>query len=217
MKISTLSSPLVVDILTDINGSLGRSYDLAHAELQMLRLDGRIEKTLWPQLLHHHVNQQIYDLGGMYPELVTDLPPNPRWSHHHVMASVEDLLMTFSAVPALDMVPRKAVHRSRYALRQRYFRISEPGFEIVPVPDPYDRQSLYIQVLYGPSAEDRRSHGFTVIRILDENDQYLPGVIDLDEYLAGIEAEQRDRELIGEDFQITAALAQEGVKQNALW
>lgn len=215
-KFPVLSSPAVVEALEAVDNAIGRAYDLTDTELQVKRLDRRAEKTFRPQLLHHNVNQQVCDLGGMYPELVTDLPPNRRGSHYHVIASVEGVLMTVSAVPAPHRVPRKAVHRSRYALRQRYFRKAGSGLEIVPVPDPHDPKSLYIQVLHGPEVGPGLSHGFTVIRILDVYDQYLPDVIDLSEHLASVAAAQTDIEHVTEDFQVTLVVP-EGVNQNALW
>ena len=213
---SALSSSPVVSVLAAVDSAIRRAYDLTNTELQVKRLDKRAEKTLRPQLLHHNVNQQVCDLGGMYPDLLTDLPPNRRGSHHHVIAAVENVLMTVSTVPTPYSVPRYAGHRSRYALRQRYFRMAGSGLEIVPVPDPCDGRSLYIQVLHGPEPGHGLSHGFTVLRMLDVNDQYLPDIIDLDEHLASVAAVQADHELITEDFQVVLAVPK-GEGQNALW
>ncbi len=216
-NIATLRSPAVVDALAAVDGAITQAYDLTRADLQSKRLDRRIEKTWRPQQLHHNINQQICDVGGMYPGLVTDLPPNRRRSHHHVIVSVENVLMRVSAVPAPDRTPRLALHRSRFAICQTYFRMGESGLEIVPVPNPYDDEhSLYIHVLHGPQPGEPSTHGFTVVRVLDIDDKYLPNIIDLGEHLALVAGTQTNIEHVTEDFQVTV-LVPEGVNQIAFW
>lgn len=133
-----------------------------------------------------------------------------------MIVTVENVLITVSAVAARHSVPRKATHRSRYALRQTYFRVDTAGLKIVSVPDPYDPHSLYLQILHGsePGRHDR--HGFTVVRMLDAADQYLPDIIDLDEHLASMSAVHSGHEHVTEDFQVTL-VAREGGTQYALW
>ncbi len=214
MKFPVLSSPAVISTLAAVDNAIERAYDVTRADLQGKHLDDRIEKTLHPQQLHHNVNQQVCDIGDIYPEMVTDLPPNRRRSHYHVIVTVESVLITVSAVPAPHRVPRRAVHRSRYAMCQRYFRATGSRLEVVPVPDPYDQHSLYIQVLHGPEPGYHFRHGFTVIRMLDADDRYLPDIIDLGEHLASVTTSRTDIEYVTEDFQIIAAVPEEG-SQNA--
>ena len=211
-----LDSPAVVIALDTVNRAIKRAYGATSADLLDKGYDRRIEKTAYSQILHHNINQEVFDIGGRDHVFVTDLPPNPRRSHHHVIVTVENVLMTVSAVTARHRVPRQATHRSRYAMRQTYFRVEGTDLKIVAVPDPHTPQSLYLQLLHGPERGRHESHGFTVVRMLDIDDQYLPDIIDLDEHLASIATVNTDHEHVTEDFQVTV-VAREGGGQHALW
>ena len=165
--------------------------------------DPRVSKTAFAQILHHNVSQEVYDIRWNYTEVITDLPPNPRRSHHHVIAVVGNVCIRVSSVKQRHKVPRYAVHRSRYAIMQSYFRVNAEGcFEIVDVPDPYDPISVYVQILHGPSPGIPQKHGFTVLRSLDLDNNYSPDVIDLDEFLASAATVSSDFEQVTEDFDI---------------
>ena len=211
-----LDSSAVVSALDTVNRAIKRAYDATSADLLDKGYDRRIKKTAYSQVLHHNINQEVFDTGGKDRGLVTDLPPNPRRSHHHVIITVKNVLMTVSAVTARHRVPRRATHRSRYALRQTYFRVEGTGFTIVPVPDPHDPHAVYLQLLHGPDPVHHERHGFTVVRMLDTDNQYLPDIIDLDEHLASIATVETDHEQVTEDFQVTV-VAREVGGQNALW
>ena len=211
-----LDSPAVVSALHSVNTAIKRAYRATNTGLLEKGYDRRIEKTAFSQILHHNINQEVFDIGGTDRVLVTDLPPNSRRSHHHVIVTVENVLLTVSAVTARHRFPRKAAHRSRYAMRQTYFRVEGTALKIVPVPDPHDPRSLYLQLLHGPEPGHHERHGFTVIRILDPENQYLPDVIDLDEHLDSVATVHTDHEHVTEDFQVTVVV-REGGSQNALW
>ncbi len=211
-----LDSPAVVKALDGVNSAIKRAYSATGADLVEKGYDQRIAKTAFSQLLHHNINQEVFDVGGADGGPITDLPTNPRRSHHHVIVTVENVLITVSSVTGRHRVPRKAAHRSRYAMRQTYFRIAGHDLKIMPVPNPHDQHSLYLQLLHGPEAGHHQRHGFTVIRMLDIDDQYLPDVIDLDEHLASIATAHTDLEHVTEDFRVTV-VTQEGGKQHALW
>ncbi len=211
-----LDSPAVVTALDTVNSAIKRGYGATRADLMEKGYDRRIEKTAFSQILHHNINQEVFDIGVTDRGLVTDLPPNRRRSHHHVILTVENVLITVSAVTARYRLPRKAAHRSRYAMRQTYFRVVGTDLRIVPVPDPHDPHSLYLQLLHGPEPGQHERHGFTVVRMLDADNHYLPDIIDLDEHLASIATVETDHEQVTEDFQVTV-VTREGGGQHALW
>ena len=173
-----LSEPPVLHALSEVNSGIGRGYAQAGKEMQKAKFTPGLVRTAFPQSLYHHVTQQVCDIGGNDAEIVTDLRSNRRRSVDHVIVAVSNVLMTVSAVKTPQQKPRYAAHRSRYAMTQTYFKTprSEPPdpLEAMPIPNPYDIGSLYIQVLHGPKSDDRQQHGFTVIRAMDMNDQYYP-------------------------------------------
>ena len=198
-----LGYPGVLYALDVINQAIKRGYDATTKELRTKNYDPRVSKTAFAQALHHNVNQEVYDIGGNLPEIVTDLPPNPTRSHHHVMAVVENVCIRVSAVKKSHQVPRYAAYRSRFGMMQSYFRVNAQGcFEIVDVPDPYDPGSVYIQILHGSSPGTPHKHGFTVFRVMELNNRYSQKVIDLDEFLAFAATINSDLENVTEDFDI---------------
>ena len=102
-------------------------------------------------------------------------------------------------------------------MTQTYFKTprSEPPdpLEAMPIPNPYDIGSLYIQVLHGPKSDDRQQHGFTVIRAMDMNDQYYPFVIPLAELFAKAEVDEVGNGNVVEQFKLTI-LTPTGVVQH---
>ena len=194
----------VLDALAAINDAIKLGYEVTRGELEAKNYDPRVSKTAFGQALHHNISQGIYNIGENYSEIVTDLPPNRRRTHHHVIALVGRVLFTVSAVKHINGVPRYAAHRSRYALIQSYFRVNADGvFEIVNVPDPYNPSSLYVQILHGPTTDDPQRHAFTVLRLLDVDNHYFPTVIDLEEHLISAETVIANFETVTEDFEIT--------------
>ncbi len=222
-----LDAPAIVGALDAVNSAIKGGYGQTTDEMRVREYDRRIEKTAFGQILHHNINQQVFDIGRGASEFVTDLPPNHRRSHHHVIVTVQNVLITISAVGGPNKVPRPAFHRSRYAMQQTYFRTDGFDLRIVPVPDPFDSNSLYLQLLHGPTSTDHTLHGFTVVRMLDIHDQYLPDIINLDEHLASIATTSGEYENVTEDFKVTilpevreqtgGADSHEGDKQYALW
>ena len=199
-----LGSREVLDALDAINDAIKRGYEVTRRELKTKNYDPRVSKTAFGQALHHNISQGIYNIRENYSEIVTDLPPNSRRSHHHVIAVVGRVFFTVSAVKYSSGVPRYAAYRSRYALVQSYFRVSADGvFEIVNVPDPYDPGSLYVQILHGPATDDPQRHGFTILRVLDVDNHYFPAVINLEEHLTSAETIISSFENVTEDFEIT--------------
>lgn len=199
-----LCSPEVLDALAAIDDAIRWGYDVTRRDLKAKGFDPRVSKTAFGQELHHNVSQRVYNIGGNLPDIVTDLPPNMRRSHHHVIVVAGRVLFTVSAVKRRDQAPRYAVHRNRYAFLQEYFRIGDDGaFEIVPVPDPYDPGSLYVQVVHGPAPGDPQQHGFTVLRALDVDNNYYPLVINLEEFLASTMTTSSGTANVTEDFEIT--------------
>lgn len=198
-----LGSPRLRDTLSAISQAIKRGYEVTSRELEAKNFDSRIYKTAFAQDLHHNINQEVYDVGGNLSDVVTDLPPNARRSHHHVMAVVDEVCIRVSAVKKSHGIPRYAAYRSRFRAVQSYFRINADGcLEIVNVPDPYDPGSLYVQILHGPISGNPRKHGFTVFRLQGLNDEYSPEAIDLDEFLASAATTTSDVENVTEDFDI---------------
>ena len=198
-----LGSSRVLYALDAINQAIKRGYDVTNREMGERNYDPRISKTAFAQDLHHNINQQVFDVGGNSSDVVTDLPPNARRSHHHVMAVVDNVCIRLSSVKKRDGVPRYAAYRSRFWIVQSYFRINADGrLETVDVPDPYDPDSAYVQILHGPSSETFRQHGFTVFRLQGLDDKYSEEVVDLDEFLASSVPITTDVETVTEDFDI---------------
>ena len=209
-----LGSSEILDALTAIDDAIKRGYDVTRRDLKSKMFDPRVSKTAFGQGLHHNISQSVYNIGGNLPDIVTDLPPNMRRSHHHVIVVAGRVLFTMSAVKRRDQVPRYAVHRSRYAYLQEYFRIGDDGaFEIVPVPDPYDLSSMYVQVLHGPAPDDPQRHGFTVLRVLDVDNNFYPLVIDLEDFLTSAMTASSDNANVTEDFEI-AVISPTGASQH---
>ena len=198
-----LEHPDMCKALVAISEAIRKGYDVARQEMAAKHYDSRVSKTAFSQVLHHSINQGIYDIGDSEPGIVTDLPPNPRRSHYHVIVVVDGVLIKVSAVSGRRKVPRYAVHRGRYALCQTYFRINlEGSLEIVDVPNPYDSKSLYLQVLHGSREDNSQYYGFAVIRQLDLYNSYAPDVIDMDEHLSTVAPDVSSYEDVTENFEI---------------
>ena len=209
-----LCSPRVLYALAAIGQAIKRGYEITSRESEAKNLDCRISKTAFPQDLHHNINQEVYDVGGNSSDVLTDLPPNGRRSHYHVIAVVDGVCIRVSAVKKSHEIPRYAAYRSRFCGVQSYFRISTDGcLEIVDVPDPYDPGSVYVQILHGPVPGNPRKHGFTVFRLQGLNDEYSPEAIDLDEFLACAAMTTQEVENVTEDFDIPI-ISREGASRD---
>ena len=113
--------------------------------------------------------------------------------------------ITLSAVRTRGDRPRPAKFRADYARRQLRFVVNEDNrFEPAPPPGAALGIHTYVQLLHGPTHEDRFAHGFTLIAFTNAFGEYEPRPMDVAEFL-GLERQvQREaaEEIVREEFAI---------------
>ena len=164
--------------------------------------DPRITQSAFGHFLVHNVMNRTYLLNDSAPNLEVELRPNKNNSMHHAVVRVDDVLMTVSAVPKEHLLPRPALFRGEYASRQGSFAI-DAGDNFVPSPpEQMDSIMTYIQVLHGPSVDDREKTGFTLVAFFDQFNEPIGKPVQIDEFLAQFPAQMDDAEIIQENIKI---------------
>ena len=110
--------------------------------------------------------------------------------------------MTVSAVPNEHLRPRPALFREEYASSQGSFAIDAGGNFFPLPPAQIDSIETYIQILHGPSVDDREQHGFTLVVFLDRFNECTGKPVTIDDFLAQFPAQLDDAEIIEENIDI---------------
>ena len=183
-----------------LDATISYAYSLTANQMVEFGYDRRIAQTAFGQYLYHNVMHEVQLLGKNAPSIEAELRPHVRESGHHVVVTLQGLVITISAVEHRGQWPRYAVHRSIYA-GQLSFTITDDGKFVVP---PFSVQEIsrpaYVQLLHGAEPGNRQRHGFTLLAFLNERGEYLPDVIDLHEKLASIAVERQTMETVREEL-----------------
>ena len=164
--------------------------------------DTRITQSAFGQFLVHNVMNRTYRLNESDPNITVELRPNKNNTAHHVVVRIEDVLMTVSAVPNEHVRARPALFREEYASRQGSFKI-DAGDNFVPLPpEQMDSIETYIQILHGPSVDNREQHGFTIVAFLNQFNECTGKPLQIDDFLAQFPDQLDDAEIIQENIKI---------------
>ena len=171
-------------IIELIGAAIEKAWATTLRQIEEADFDDRISQTAFAQFLVHNVRNEIFRLGSRQGEVETDLIPNRRKSAHHIVVKFKGFRITVSAVKRWSDRPRPARFRADYA-RQLRFAVNEGtnAFEVAPPPQVGQRIHTYIQMLHGPTPENRQVHGFTLIAFTNGFGEYEPKPIDIIQFL----------------------------------
>ena len=192
-------------VIEQIEGAIEEAWATTRRQIEEAAYDHRISQTAFAQFLVHNVRNEIFRLGDAQGEVETHLIPNRRGSSHHVVVRFRNFWITVSAVKSRSDRPRLARFRVDYSRRQMMFVVNEDNFfEPAPPPAPAQNLHTYIQMLHGPSPENRQIHGFTLIAFTNRFGEYLPRPVEVDDLLdqAGEPDREVAREIVREDIPI---------------
>ena len=168
-----------------IGHAIEEGWAAARTQIKEAGFGPRIIQTAFPQYLVHHVMHEIHQLGSTSDEVETFLIPNRRRTSHHVVVRFGNFWTTVSAVKSQSDRPRPARFRSDYSQRQMRFVIDESTnrFQVAPLPEASHKIHTYIQMLHGPTPENRQVHGFTLIAFTNHFGEYEPNPINILEFV----------------------------------
>ena len=167
-----------------------------------------IQQTAFAQFLVANVAHQVYQLNDAFPGISASLRPNRTGTAHHVVVNAQGTLITISAVPHNEARPRSAWFREAYGTRQASFQINDESndFELTPPPTHPPDDWNYIQILHGPTQDNRRELGFILVAVIDRFNSYARPPRNLREFVnflsEGAERPSIATEVIEENFSL---------------
>lgn len=185
MEVTTAASDTLRSTLQRIEEAIEEAWAITRRQIEEANFDERISQTAFAQFLVHHVRNEIFKLGTAPGDVETDLIPNRRKSAHHVIVRFGSFWITVSAIKARSDRPRPARFRTDYSHRQMRFVVNEESntFEAASPPDTNRSIHTYIQLLHGPTPEDRQTHGFTLVAFTNRFGEYEPMPMEISEFL----------------------------------
>ena len=193
------ANPQHVLILTALDTIVSDAYPTTRREMVDKRFSKRVTLTAFPQYLFHNMLHEAEVLSETEPRLGVTIRPHVRESGYHVVAMIEDLIITISAVQHSGQRPRYAAHRAQYAGQMSFAEV-DGYFVQVPFLEDTAFRLKYVQLLHGPEPGDRQKHGFSILAFMNERGEYLPEVIDLRQQLKSIVEEHGTVETVHEEL-----------------
>ena len=168
-----------------VGSAIEEAWATTRRQIEGASFDPRISQTAFAQFLVHNVRNEIFRLGSTSAEVETILIPNRKRSSHHIVVRFGNYWITVSAVKGRSDRPRPATFRTDYTYRQMTFVVDESTnlLEVVPPSDVRQKRYTYIQMLHGPSPENRQIHGFTLLAFTTPFGKYEPHPIDVSKFL----------------------------------
>ncbi len=190
------------DALIAVKLAISDGWADTRRQIAAVGYDPRITQSAFGQFLVHNVMNRTYRLNDSEPNLQVELRPNKNNAAHHAVVRVEHVLMTVSAISAEYVQSRPALFREEYASLQGSFGIDAGGNFVPLPPEEMDSVITYIQVLHGPSVDDREQNGFTLVAFYDQFNERKGKPVRIDDFLAQFPAQMDDAEIIEENIDI---------------